>query len=79
MSSHTLGPSTYFACPAVSGIQPSTENSTGVGKRNTYAVIESSSDIQETDKGKTIWMWQDEADEVLGGPLGKEKRVITVS
>ncbi|KAF9461998.1 hypothetical protein BDZ94DRAFT_1262189 [Collybia nuda] len=53
--SHTLGPSTTFSCPAIT-------IKTIQGADNvysTYAVIESSSELDAEENGRTVWMWRE--------------------
>ena len=54
-NSYTLGPSTVFACPAVSRVVE--EN--GVFVRKTYAAISSSSEVKEGAENRTIWLWKE--------------------
>ncbi|KAF7965939.1 hypothetical protein HWV62_40764 [Athelia sp. TMB] len=51
----TLGPSTFFSCPSVS--QTTAENGTF-----TYAVIESASDVDVSESGRTVWLWKPEGE-----------------
>ncbi|KAF9450156.1 hypothetical protein P691DRAFT_665850 [Macrolepiota fuliginosa MF-IS2] len=57
--SHTLGPSTTFACA------PLTQHQSSKNTHTTYAVIASSPDVETECQGKTIWKWI----ENLSGPL----------
>ncbi|KAI0355300.1 hypothetical protein OH77DRAFT_316034 [Trametes cingulata] len=72
--SHTLGPSTSFACPPASRITRS--GSTRACR--TYAVLETGSDVQPDGKGKTVVAWDEPLD---GGVMSadaageKSKRV----
>ncbi|KAF5322833.1 hypothetical protein D9619_000235 [Psilocybe cf. subviscida] len=53
--SHTLGPSTSFACPPVTLPSSSTTGS------STYAVISASSQLSSPeDAGRAVWMWNDD-------------------
>ncbi|KAF9478651.1 hypothetical protein BDN70DRAFT_879661 [Pholiota conissans] len=68
--SHTLGPSTSFACPPLTIPSSSTQTST-----NTYAVISDSPELSYTeDSGRTLWMWQD--DSTGAAQKAKESKVM---
>ncbi|VDB97147.1 unnamed protein product [Peniophora sp. CBMAI 1063] len=54
-NSYTLGPSTTFACPAVSRVVD--ENGTRI--RKTYAVVASSSEVKKEAENRTIWLWRE--------------------
>ncbi|KAF8883188.1 hypothetical protein CPB84DRAFT_193080 [Gymnopilus junonius] len=62
--SHTLGPSTSFACPPLT--LPSSSHSS-----RTYAIISSSPELSSAEEaGRTLWMWQDD----ISNSKPKEKR-----
>lgn len=54
-NSYTLGPSTTFACPAVSRVVE--EN--GIRVRKTYAAISSSSEVKKEAENRTLWLWRE--------------------
>lgn len=69
MISYTLGPSTTFACPAVSRLNLSN----GVTACTTYAAIQSAPDIATDDTGKVIWMWKGTVEGGLDEPPSKKQ------
>ncbi|KAI0331319.1 hypothetical protein GY45DRAFT_1336311 [Cubamyces sp. BRFM 1775] len=64
-TSHTLGPSTSFACPPASR----TTHRNGTRVCTTYAVLESGPEVQSNGKGKTVAMWEEP---VSGGTASTE-------
>ncbi|KAJ8482300.1 hypothetical protein ONZ45_g15004 [Pleurotus djamor] len=72
VSSHTLGPSTSFSCPAVSQTvaQDSQRNCT------TYAAIQVSSDIPQNREESTIWLWDDDLESSSGGSRQKVELLV---
>ncbi|KAF8316976.1 uncharacterized protein EI90DRAFT_3085539 [Cantharellus anzutake] len=54
-ASFTLGPSTTFACPSITTVV----EDQGMLSRTTYAVVETSPNIDSDGRGRTIWMWQE--------------------
>ncbi|KZV76037.1 hypothetical protein PENSPDRAFT_646585 [Peniophora sp. CONT] len=54
-NSYSLGPSTTFACSAVSRVV----EEHGVSVRKTYAVIASSSEVKKEAENRTIWLWRE--------------------
>ncbi|KAG6856986.1 hypothetical protein H0H87_011080 [Tephrocybe sp. NHM501043] len=72
--SHTLGPSTTFACPAITrNVEDGVDSIC-----TTYAAISTSSDVTLEDSGRTIWMWKDN----LSGPLedraSQKKKAVVI-
>lgn len=67
--SHTLGPSTTFSCPAVS-------RTTLDFGTVTYAAIESSSELDPTEAGRTIWMWRQNAAAKMDGDSQKKHSAV---
>ena len=65
--SHTLGPSTLFSCPSISRI-----TNTHVV---TYAVPETSPDLDLNEPGRTVWMWKRDPNGV-GGDLRKKHSTV---
>ncbi|OSX59323.1 hypothetical protein POSPLADRAFT_1075545 [Postia placenta MAD-698-R-SB12] len=63
--SHTLGPSTTFSCPPVTRIS----TSEGLRTCTTYAVVESSPDIDKEDRGRTVWVWEEQ---LSGGVMSRD-------
>ncbi|KJA29589.1 hypothetical protein HYPSUDRAFT_195963 [Hypholoma sublateritium FD-334 SS-4] len=54
--SHTLGPSTSFACPPLSLPSSSSQAS------STYAIISTSPELSSNEEsGRLLWMWQDDS------------------
>ncbi|KAI0776156.1 hypothetical protein BD413DRAFT_261764 [Trametes elegans] len=64
-ASHTLGPSTSFACPPASR----TTQSNGSRVCTTYAVLTAGPDVQPDAKGKTVAVWEEP---LSGGALTAE-------
>ncbi|KAI0068609.1 hypothetical protein BV25DRAFT_1792127 [Artomyces pyxidatus] len=75
MSSHALGPSTSFACPAVS--RTVVEN--GVSVRKTYAAIASSSETKLEENGRAVWVWSDGPADGSGGKSPEKRKAVVVS
>ncbi|KAG6916469.1 hypothetical protein DXG01_006663 [Tephrocybe rancida] len=72
--SHTLGPSTTFACPAVTrNTQDGTDNIC-----TTYAAIATSSDVTLEDSGRTIWMWKENLSGRLEDRASQKKKVVRI-
>ncbi|KAH9899554.1 hypothetical protein C8Q73DRAFT_639326 [Cubamyces lactineus] len=66
-TSHTLGPSTSFACPPASR----TTLRNGIRICTTYAVLESGPHVQSNGKGKTVVMWEES---LSGGAASTESQ-----
>ncbi|KAJ7090344.1 hypothetical protein B0H15DRAFT_930478 [Mycena belliarum] len=72
--SHTLGPSTSFACPSVSlSIQEGQQNVFA-----TYSAIASSAEVTSEDCGRTIWLWRENLSSTLGDRPSQKKRAVTI-
>ncbi|KAI0939855.1 hypothetical protein AcV5_001129 [Taiwanofungus camphoratus] len=71
--SHTLGPSTTFACPPVTR----STSVNGIQTCTTFAVIESSTEVPEEGRCKTVWIWEDElSGGVMSGGTQKKKSTV---
>ncbi|TFY66636.1 hypothetical protein EVG20_g4452 [Dentipellis fragilis] len=69
--SYALGPSTSFACPAVSRTHAQNE----LNVWTTYAAIQDAPELKPEEKGKTIWAWN----ETLSGETsGKSQKTSVV-
>ncbi|KDQ64213.1 hypothetical protein JAAARDRAFT_219567 [Jaapia argillacea MUCL 33604] len=69
-ASYSLGPHTFFTCPAVS--RSSLEGTTNL--LTTYAVIESAPEVSQNESGRTIWKWSED----LASPSAKpDKETFT--
>ncbi|KIY74000.1 hypothetical protein CYLTODRAFT_416645 [Cylindrobasidium torrendii FP15055 ss-10] len=64
--SHTLGPSTSFACAPVTHCDGDIFT--------TYAAIAASSEVGKSEKGKTVWCWKDK----LSGDAVEPKKTVTL-
>ncbi|KAG6812938.1 hypothetical protein H0H92_015258 [Tricholoma furcatifolium] len=71
--SHTLGPSTTFACPAITCRSQGTEATC-----STYAVISTSSDVTAEESGRTIWMWKDTLSGQLEEHSSQKKKTVVL-
>ncbi|KAL0950072.1 hypothetical protein HGRIS_010076 [Hohenbuehelia grisea] len=72
--SHTLGPSTVFACPAVTRF-------TVDGSRHlctTLAAIQTSPDIEASEAGKIIWAWREDLSSTVHDPASRQRKSIAV-
>lgn len=70
--SHTLGPSTTFACPAIT-CHTQEDDICAI-----YAAIASSSDIPMEECGRTIWMWRQKMSGPLEDTTSQKKKVVLV-
>ncbi|KAF8638582.1 hypothetical protein AX17_002124 [Amanita inopinata Kibby_2008] len=72
--SHTLGPSTSFACPplAISDVHAHTHT--------VYAVIQSSSELSDgQEPGKTLWIWREDLSSTLADRAEAHKKKISMA
>ncbi|KAF5365125.1 hypothetical protein D9757_012609 [Collybiopsis confluens] len=74
ITSHTVGPTTAFLCPAVtrSELQGADHICT------TYAAVASSSDIAEDDYNRTIWMWRENLSSSIADRAAQKKKAVTL-
>ncbi|TDL29372.1 hypothetical protein BD410DRAFT_709844 [Rickenella mellea] len=73
VSSHTLGPSTTFMCAPATLLTSEERKQT----RRTFVAIESSPEIQEKERGCTVWSWKENLSKDLGS--SQEKHTFIAS
>ncbi|KAJ4479070.1 hypothetical protein J3R30DRAFT_3473899 [Lentinula aciculospora] len=72
--SHTLGPTTTFACPSVTRSELHGANHVCT----TYAAISSSPDISEDEHNRTIWMWKEDLSSSVADRAAQKKKVVAL-